>query len=188
MDLHPFCSMPISPLILGMAISPFDLESPNQDHSSRSYSGFNIPSTHIPFTPCKFAAHSWDTCFFKFDPENPRSRSRVRSKFKVTKQVWLPKGQGHIVDPTSCPFCSMLINPPIPEIQLFQNLTLKIQGQGRGRGQSSKPQSLSHFLLIHIHFVPCKLALLFLRYSFFNIAFSTMLHNYRLRQFRLWTV
>ena len=30
----------------------------------------------------------------------------------------------------SHPFRSMSIGPPIPEIQHFQNLTLKIQGQG----------------------------------------------------------
>ena len=63
----------------------------------------------------------------------------------------------------------MLIDPSIPEIQLFQNLSLKIQGQGHGRGQSSKPQSVFHFLLIHIPFVPCKPTLSFLWYGFFNI-------------------
>ena len=33
-------------------------------------------------------------------------------------------------------FCSMSIGPPIPEIWLFQNLTMKIQGQGHGQGQT----------------------------------------------------
>ena len=49
--------------------------------------------------------------------------------------------------------CSMWVDPLIPEIQLFQNLTLKIQGQGHGRVHSSKPQSVSHFLLFHIPFI-----------------------------------
>ena len=34
------------------------------------------------------------------------------------------------------PFCSMSIGPPIPEIRLFQNLNLKIQGQSHGQGQT----------------------------------------------------
>ena len=34
------------------------------------------------------------------------------------------------------PDCSLSIDPPIPEIGLFQNLTLKIQGQGHSQGQS----------------------------------------------------
>ena len=46
----------------------------------------------------------------------------------------------------------MLIGPPIPGIQLFQNLTLKIQGQGHGRGQSRKSQHGSNIQSTHIHF------------------------------------
>ena len=34
----------------------------------------------------------------------------------------------------------MLIGPPIPEIQLFKRLTLKIHGQGHGWSRSSKSQ------------------------------------------------
>ena len=34
------------------------------------------------------------------------------------------------------PDCSFSIDPPIPEIGLFQNLTLKIQGQGHSQGQT----------------------------------------------------
>ena len=33
-------------------------------------------------------SHFWDTVFKKFDLENPRSRSQVRSKLKVAKWVW----------------------------------------------------------------------------------------------------
>ena len=46
----------------------------------------------------------------------------MRSKFKVTKWVWL------LID--SHPFYSKLISPLIPGMQLFENLTLKIKGQG----------------------------------------------------------
>ena len=33
-------------------------------------------------------------------------------------------------------FCSMSIDPPIPKIRLFQNLTFKIQVQGYGQGKT----------------------------------------------------
>ena len=63
----------------------------------------------------------------------------------------------------------MLIGPPVPEIQPFKKLTLKIQGQGHGWGQSSKSQCKSNILLTHIPFVPCQSAFPFLRYSIFKI-------------------
>ena len=49
----------------------------------------------------------------------------------------------------------MSIGPPIPGIQLFQNLTLKIQGQGHGWGQSWKSQHGAYIQSTHIPFVPC---------------------------------
>ena len=106
-------------------------------------------------------SHSWDTAFSKFDLENPRSRSWVRGKLKAT--TWVQ----HSID--SHPFHPMSICHPIPEIWLFQNLTLKIQGQGHGWGESSKSQSGCNFLSTHIPFVPCQSALPFLRYSIFKI-------------------
>ena len=45
------------------------------------------------------------------------------------------KVESHKVGVKSCQLTylrSMSIGPPIPEIQHFQNLTLKIQGQGHG--------------------------------------------------------
>ena len=63
-------------------------------------------------------SRSWDTAFSKFDLENPRPRSWVRWKLKATTCVQ------HYID--SHPFRSMSICHPIPEIRLFQNLTLKI--------------------------------------------------------------
>ena len=66
----------------------------------------------------------------------------------------------------------MLMGPPIPEIQLFKELTLKIQGQGHGWNRSSKLQCESNIMNIlstHIPLVPCRLALPFLRYSFFKV-------------------
>ena len=61
----------------------------------------------------------------------------------------------------------MLIGPPIPEMQLFKELTLKIQGQGWGH--SSKSQSESNILSTHIPFVPCQSALPFPRYGILKI-------------------
>ena len=58
---------------------------------------------------------------------------------------------------------------PIPELRLFENLTLKIKGQGHGWGHSSKSKCGSSILSIHIPFVPCQSALPFLRYSIFKI-------------------
>ena len=62
----------------------------------------------------------------------------------------------------------MSICPPIPEIQHFQNLTLKIQGQGHGWSGHSKSQSGCNILSTHIPFVPCQSAIPFLRYNFFK--------------------
>ena len=59
----------------------------------------------------------------------------------------------------------MSIGPPIPEIQHFKNLTLKIQGQGH----SSRSQIRYSILSTHIPFVPCRSALPFLGYSNFKI-------------------
>ena len=106
-------------------------------------------------------SHSWDTVISKFDVENSRSRSWVRSKFKVTTRVQ------HSVD--SHPFRFMSIRHPIPELQLVQNLTLKIQGQGYGWGHSSKSECVSNILSTHIPLVPCQSALPFLWYSIFKI-------------------
>ena len=106
-------------------------------------------------------------------------------KLKVT--TWVQ----HSID--SHPFNSMSIGHPIPEIRLFQNLTLKIHGQGHGWGERWKSQSGCNILSTHIPFVPCQSALPFLRYSIFKIwprkskvkvKWPTMvLHNYRCRQF-----
>ena len=66
-------------------------------------------------------------------------------------------------------FRSMSIGHPIPEVQHFQNLTLKIQGQGHGWGGHCKSQHGSNILLTHIPFIPCQSAIPFLRNSFLKI-------------------
>ena len=102
-----------------------------QSHSSRSHSIGTISywllslSFHVDRPSC-----SWDIAIWKIDLENPRSRSWVMSKLKVT--TWVQ----HSVD--AHPFHSMSIRHPIPELWLFQNLTLKMKGQGHGWGHSSK--------------------------------------------------
>ena len=122
-------------------------------------------------------SHSWDTTFSKFDLENPRSRSWVRGKLKVI--TWVQ----HSID--SHPFYPMSMGHPIPEIQLFQNLTLKIQGQGHGWGVSSKSQSGCNILSTRIPFVPCQSALPFLRHSIFK---KFDLENPRSRSWVRWTL
>ena len=81
-------------------------------------------------------------------------------KLKVTKWVL------HPID--SHRFGSKSIGHSIPEIQHFQNLTLKIQGQGHGWGGHWKSQSRCNILSTHIPFVPCQSAIPFLRYDFFK--------------------
>ena len=100
-------------------------------------------------------SHSYLLLLQKFDHENPRSRSWLRWMLKATTCVQ------HYID--SHPFRSMSICHPIPEIRLFQNLTLKIQGQGHGWGPSWKSQSGCNIPSIHIPFIPCPSALPFLR-------------------------
>ena len=63
----------------------------------------------------------------------------------------------------------MSIGPPMPGIQLFQNLTLKLEGQGHGSGHSSKSQCRSNILSTHIPFVPCQSGIPFLSYDFLKI-------------------
>ena len=125
----------------------------------------NVSLTSYRLTSLSFhvnrASHCWVTTLSKFDLEIWGSRSWMRSQFKVT--MWVQ----HPID--SHPFCSMSIGPPIPEIQHFQNLTLKINGQGHGWGHSLKSQCGSNILSTHIPFVPCQSALPFLRYSIFKI-------------------
>ena len=47
----------------------------------------------------------------------------------------------HHGNPKGHPFCSKSIGPPILEIRLFQNFTLKIQGQGHGYSQRARSHS-----------------------------------------------
>ena len=62
-------------------------------------------------------SHSWDKAISDSDLEIPRSRSWMWSKGKVKQLAKYPIN--------SLPFHFTSIRPTIPEIQLFQNLTLK---------------------------------------------------------------
>ena len=54
-------------------------------------------------------------------------------------------------------FCSMSVSPPIPEIRLFQTLTLKLRGQCNGCGQRAQSHTVGPvytwfaFFLFHIN-------------------------------------
>ena len=62
-------------------------------------------------------SYSCDTAISIFYHENPRSRSWMRSKFKVA--YWIQ----HLIN--SHPFCCMSVYTPIPNIGLFKNLPWK---------------------------------------------------------------
>ena len=126
----------------------------------RPHSRYNTLSTHITFVRCRWVL-AFLSIIKKFDLENPSSRSWFRWTFKVT--TWVK----HSID--SHPFRSKSINHPIPEIQHFQNLTLRIQGQGHGWGEGWKSQHGSNIISTHIFFVPCQSAIPLLRYNFFKI-------------------
>ena len=156
-DSHPFRSMSISlPIHEKQHFQNLILKIQGQGHGWgghwKSHHGSNILSTHIPLIPCQSAVPFLRYDFFK---KFQRSRSWVRGTLKVTKWVKHP-----IV---SHPFKSMSIGHPIPEIRLFQNLTLKIQGQGHGWGERWKSQSGRNIPSTRIPFVPCQSALPFMR-------------------------
>ena len=56
---------------------------------------------------------------------------------------------GLMVMDDSHSFCSMWIGHPIPQIKLFQTLTLKLQGQGHGCGQRARSYSRPRIILTH---------------------------------------
>ena len=66
-------------------------------------------------------------------------------------------------------FCSMSIGNPIPEIGLFQTMTLKLQGQGHGCGQRERSHSWPSILSIHFLFMSHQSDQYFLTCSFFEI-------------------
>ena len=98
------------------------------------------------------------------------------SHWPITWLIYLPctvaQGQSHCASniiSNSHPLNSKWVDPPIPTLQQFQYLTLKIQGQSHGWGQRLKSQCESNILSTHIPFVPCQSALPFLRYNIFRI-------------------
>ena len=129
--------------------------------SLKSQNGSNIQWTHIPIVPCQSGIQFLSYDFFKIWPW--KSRVKVMGEVKV---------ESHNMGPNSVdshPFRSMWIGHPIPELRLFQSLTLKIKGQGHGWGHSSKSQCGSNILSAHIPFIPCQSGIPFLCYDFFKI-------------------
>ena len=109
-DSHPFCSMSIGhPWTELRLFQNLTLKIKGQGHgwghSSKSHCVWNILSTHIPLVPCQSGNPFLSYDFFKIWPWKSRSRSWVRSQFKVTMWVW------HPID--SHPFHSMSIGSNI---------------------------------------------------------------------------
>ena len=156
--------------------------------SLKSQCESNILSTHILFVPCQSVIPFLRYNFFKIWPW--KSKVNVMGEGKVEIITWVQ----HSIH--SHPFHSMSIGHPIPEIRLFQNLTLKIQGQGQGWGQSWKSQSGCNILSIQISFsfhVNRPFHSRDTAFPKFDLknprsrSNNMMLHNYRSRQFhRTW--
>ena len=124
-----------------------------QGHSSMSYIGLAILPTDMPFYAMSIIFHIPEVMLFsKFYLGYPRSRSWVGSKFKALLFI------------DTRPFRSMSIRHPIPVIQLFQNLALKIKGQDH----SSMPHIRPAILPTDFDFIPCQSSLTFLEYCFFS--------------------
>ena len=70
----------------------------------------------------------------------------------------------------SHPFRSMSIDSTIPTIQLFQILSMKIQGEGHGVFKFQKKKAYpTSYQLTPLSFVQCQSVISFLRYSFFTM-------------------
>ena len=109
-DSHPFRSILISSTIPDSTL---------KIQCSRSKSGPNILSIHIPFIPCQstlpFLRYGYFQIWFL--------TSKVKVMGEVKVQGYCLHSQLNIL--SIHPFCSMSISPPIYEKGLFQNLTLK---------------------------------------------------------------
>ena len=69
----------------------------------------------------------------------------------------------------SHPFRSMSISLLIPQIRLFQTLTLKLQGQGHEWGQRSRSHSSPSIQPMHLFFVSYQSDQPFLRYVQYSV-------------------
>ena len=78
-------------------------------------------------------SYMWTRCVDGM-PTSEITRSLSRTSTHPTLVTRTSRSWSWMIN--SHPFCSMLIDPPIPKIRLFQTLTLKLQGQGHGYGQS----------------------------------------------------
>ena len=160
-----WCQMPFVPCQSGIPLLSYDFfniwpwKSRVKVMGEVTVQSHNVGLTFYRLTSLLFhvnrASRSWVMTFSKFDLENQRPSLWVRSQFKVT--MWVL----HPID--SHPFRSMSIDYPVPGIQHFQNLTLKIKGQGHRWGHSLKSQCGSNILTTHIPFAPCQSAIPFLR-------------------------
>ena len=88
----------------------------------KSQHGSNILSTHTSFIPRQLAIPFLRYNFFKIWPW--KSMVKVMVRWTLTVTIWVQ----HPID--SNPFCSMSMDPSIPEIQNFLNSTFKIEAEG----------------------------------------------------------
>ena len=114
-----------------------------------------------PFVPCQSGNPFLSYDSFKIWP--------WKSSVKVMGEVTLQSHNVGLTSIDSHPFRSMSIGHPIPQLRLFQNLTLKIKGQGHRWGHGSKSLCGCNILSTYIPFVPRQSGIPFLSYDFFKI-------------------
>ena len=91
--------------------------------------------------------------------KSPRSLSGTSAHPTMVTQVNIMVLNGWLT-----PF-SFHVNRPIPEIKLFQTLTLKLQGQGHGCGERSRSHIVPRIKPMHFLFVSHQSDQPFLRYG-----------------------
>ena len=96
--------------------------------------------------------------------KSPRSLSGTSAHPTMVTQVNVMVMNGWLTF-----FFSLSIGRPIPEMKLFQTLTLKLQGQGHGCGQRARSYNRPNIILTHFLFISHQSDQQFRGWSYFEI-------------------
>ena len=95
--------------------------------------------------------------------KSPRSLSGTSTHPTMVTQVNIMVMNGWLTI-----FLSLSIGRPIPEMKLFQTLTLKLQGQGHGFGQRARSYNRPSIILTHFLYISHQSDQQFRRWSYFE--------------------